>query len=484
MEPHRFGLTELHAFAAPEGGFDSEAFAVGIEAWKDLGLDMQEVIAALEGTKADVSYEELECLGLEETAADRLVATFRVKRPTGYSGGLCQAGSKEYVAFWADWDDTCEWEYLGTASVDVHDIKEIPAEGLCYSAMLPVDLMHHRRSCKEPKIGRVRAVMSWAVPPSTTDPDALTTWGNRIDSHVQIAPGSEIPPGEVNAEIVNLGGISIKDIDTIVGGLTHAGNVHFAHFPANPADGWGLGRPCPFGGNIQVEGNFFPGYFYRVKVRKASDPPSSFSVLGSSFWLERTDGTFEPRTSTGGFFEYVNPANYFNRILAEWHSPAEDGIWAVQLDVATEATEMSIIASSPWYAIRVDNTGPAGPPAAPPTMDIHITEGGDCHDFTAGTTIEGNFIADDPYFGGWSLSTEPNTLGTPSNPPQSVPALPSTTPAPWSAGHGWKLDTASPKKMKPCGYVVRLEVWDRSIVNSYPGSHNGNAIAVGLCLRA
>jgi len=38
--------------------------------------------------------------------------------------------------------------------------------------------------------------------------------------------------------------------------------------------------------------------------------------------------------------------------------------------------------------------------------------------------------------------------------------------------------------MKPCGYVVRLDVSDRSIVNSYPGSHNSGAIEVGLCLRA
>ena len=60
---------------------------------------------------------------------------------------------------------------------------------MCYSAILPVDLTYHRRSCKEPKVARVRAVLSWAVPPSTTDPDALNYWGNRIDAHVQINPG-------------------------------------------------------------------------------------------------------------------------------------------------------------------------------------------------------------------------------------------------------------------------------------------------------
>jgi len=484
VESHRFGLTELHALSAPDSGFDGETFAAGIEEWKAIGLDIQQALAALEATKADVSYEELECLSLEDTSPERLVATFRIKRPTGYSGDLCHTGSKEYIAFWADWDDTCEWTYLGTAGVDVHDIAEIPSQGLCYSAILPVDLMHHRRSCKEPKVGRVRAVMSWAVPPSTTDPDALTTWGNRIDSHVQIAPGPEIPPGEVEAMVRNIGGIAIEDIDTAGSGLTHAADVRFAHSPGSTADGWGLQRACPFGGTILVEGNFFPGFYYRVKVRKASDPPTSFTTLGSSFLLERVGPGYDLQTSVGGFFKYGNPLEYFTRLLAEWHSPAEDGIWKIQLDVATAPNEASIVASSPWYGIQVDNTGPEGPPAAPPTMDIHITAGGDCHDYSAGTTIEGNFIADDAYFGGWSLSTEPNTLATPSNPPQATPLLAHTSAAPGPAGHGWKLDTASPTKMKPCGYVVRLEVWDRSIRDSHPGAHNGNAIAVGLCLRA
>jgi hypothetical protein len=37
--------------------------------------------------------------------------------------------------------------------------------------------------------------------------------------------------------------------------------------------------------------------------------------------------------------------------------------------------------------------------------------------------------------------------------------------------------------MKPCGYVVRLAVSDRTIVNSFPGSHNANHVEVGFCLR-
>jgi hypothetical protein len=103
-----------------------------------LGLDLTKGIGALEELKADVSFEELDCLGLEYNL-DRLVATIKIKRPSGYSGDLCTQGSVEYVAFWSDWNNTCEWTYLNTVKVNVHDISSIPADGLYYSAILPVD---------------------------------------------------------------------------------------------------------------------------------------------------------------------------------------------------------------------------------------------------------------------------------------------------------------------------------------------------------
>ena len=485
VEAHRFGVQDLHA--ALGSTFDLETVSAKEALWKSLGLDWASAIAALGDTSADVSYEELECLGLDETLPERLVATFRIKRPTGYSGDLCHAGSQEYVAFWADWDNQCEWTYLGTTAVNVHDIKEIPKEGLCYSAILTVDLNCRRRPCGKPKIGRVRAVLSWAVPPSTVDPDKLNYYGNRLDAHVQINPGEVCDPNEPQAKIRNIGGIPVEDILTASTGLTKPGvapAVVFAHHPAFTADEWGLGRSCPFGGQVKIEGHFWgTSYYYRVKVHKIGDPYSSFTVLADSFLVERADIGFDLQISSGGFFQYLDQTQYSDIGLAYWTS-AGDALWDVQLDIATAPNEPSIIASSPWYRIQLDNTGPAGPPAVPLTMDIHITSGaGDCKDFDEGTTaIIGNFIADDAHFGGWSLSTEPNTLATPSNPP-TVSGLASTDPAPGPGGHAWSLNTDSPIHMKPCGYVVRLDVSDRTIVHSVPFAHNRNHISVGFCLR-
>ena len=102
---HRFGLPDLQVLAAEETGFDSEVFTSIATQWENVGLDLAAAIAAFEKTEADVSFEQPECLGLEERFPERLVATFRIKRSTGYSGDLCHAGSREYVAFWADWDN-------------------------------------------------------------------------------------------------------------------------------------------------------------------------------------------------------------------------------------------------------------------------------------------------------------------------------------------------------------------------------------------
>src|SRR5207253_4407422 len=132
-----------------------------------------------------------------ETGADTLGAVIHVKRPFGYSGDLCHDGSKEYVAFWADWNNDGTYdEYLGTTAVDVHDLDgALPGDGVRYSvSLISTSIVQHLRACTNPNIIRIRAVLSWAAPPSTTDPNALNFWGNRLDVHVQIRPGTPVDP--------------------------------------------------------------------------------------------------------------------------------------------------------------------------------------------------------------------------------------------------------------------------------------------------
>src|ERR1700744_74856 len=208
VTPARFGLQNIQATLK---SFDSNVFSQAIENWKQYGIDLASIIAELEKTNADVSYEQLENVGLDYNL-EQFVASFRIKRKGGYSGDLCSSGSFEYVAFWADWNNDCTWEYLGTTSVNVHDINDAPAGGLSYAAIFPFDFTHRHTLFNNPNVVKIRAVLSWNVAPSATDPNKLEYWGNRLDKYVQVKPGEEIPEGSVLPYFFCLGGIPVDKI--------------------------------------------------------------------------------------------------------------------------------------------------------------------------------------------------------------------------------------------------------------------------------
>jgi hypothetical protein len=455
VEPHRFAFAEVQKLMSAKLETTST-----IDTWKNLGLDWSSILDNIQETQGNVSYEELDCLGLDYHH-EWLGATFTIKRPSGYSGDLCSAGSTEYVAFWADWDDTCQWTYLDTVKVTVHDIP-VPADGLHYVALLPVDLSKYRKSCDTPKIAKVRAVLSWNTPPSMTNPDDVPYWGNRLDAHVQIR--HDLGPVELGAHIRSLGGIPVEQIETSSTGTTLSGssaglaNARF-WYNDSPADP-GQFRACPFGGQILVHGQWFPGYKYRVSAHKVGTPLSSVVVLGDSFeltpWLPGP--AFTQLADGAGFFSYQNPAVFFeNNLLASWSTLGlaaidKDALWEVRLELAD--TSDTVIGVTPWHRLQLDNTAP----------DAAITvNGGACKQFPlTGTSINvaGTFAATDANFGSFSLQTLPVSQGQP-NPIASVPSHTPTNAGTWNV-------TISAK----CAYVIALYVADRTIVGSQSGQHN------------
>lgn len=468
VESHRFGLADIHA--AMHGMSVSQDILVAKAAeWQLAGLDLAAAIAALDNVSANTSYEELECLGLDSNT-ETLVATFRIKQPSGYSGGPCDKGSFEYVAFWADWDDTCEFTYLGTVKINVHDFAPLPAGGLSYTALLKVNLDDHRRTCKEPKIGRVSAVLSWNSPSSTTDPDELKYWGNRIDTHVLINPGG----GGVSshAELRSIGGIAVPHIDGGTG-LTDATTVfHFNWLPPDPA-----GRPCPFAGWVVITGPTVPGMRYGITVENLTTPAppvalaNSFEVLDSSGTIETMQvASFTPLHTYAYLSTGLNP----ELILARWLTSGDDK-WRITLQLYNGAE----VAIGPpvSHVIQLKNSGVKD-------CRIHIdpASGGDCNTFHVGDVIDGHFVAIDPYLSGYSLHTEPFAAPagqlTPTSGSVSTPFA-GADPAPPPGGLAWHLDT---KNMSPCGYIVRLEASDRAIINSVSVGHAA-AAPVGWCLE-
>src|SRR5262249_36729724 len=131
---HRALFPELHALTKKHGA----AHALTTELVAAAKLDIPTMVAALATTSGDTTFEELSAVGLDPNL-DLLVGVVNVKLKNGYSGGLCTAGSREYVAFWVDWGSG-GWEYAGTSSVEVHDITALPQGGLRYAVYLPIDL--------------------------------------------------------------------------------------------------------------------------------------------------------------------------------------------------------------------------------------------------------------------------------------------------------------------------------------------------------
>jgi hypothetical protein len=171
---------------------------------------------------------------------------------------------------------------------------------------------------------------------------------------------------------------------------------------------------------------------------------------------------------SAGFFDYLSDYDNVLDTLGRWFTGNLGGLWQIRLELADAFN--TVIDTSPWYRIRLDNIEP--------DAEIDIS-GGACDKYSPGVSVTGTFVANDPYFGHFIMDTLPLSM----NPPKptddstgnSVGILPETSGT-------WTLDTSGPPEMIPCGYVVRIRVWDRAIRDSDSGKHNREDDDKGFCL--
>ncbi len=185
VEPHRYALADVQKLIDTPTLTEAMMSPGYKGVLSELNIDLADLIGKFFPVDGSTRYEELECVGLN-TKEDMLVGVIRVKLSSGYSGNLCSPGSKEYVTFWADFDGNGSFETcLGTASVNVHDIDEVPREGLEYAVSLPVNLDKYRQPCKKgPKVVRIRAILSWQTAPPCNNPNYIPVWGNREETRI------------------------------------------------------------------------------------------------------------------------------------------------------------------------------------------------------------------------------------------------------------------------------------------------------------
>jgi hypothetical protein len=418
---------------------DKEILSVAKINLNDL-IDKLSIPFPVNTSKANVDYEELECVALDYHT-ESLVATIRLKKNSGFNGDLCDPGSKEYVSFWIDWGEECMWEYLNTVELKVHDLK-MDADGLSYSVSLPLDATYHRKLCQTPNVVRVRGVLSWNVAPSITDPEKLEFYGNRVDAHVQIKPGEVIHPGEVIPLFNIIGGIDVDHVSD-VSGLTKPGSF-FAFNGLNVPTG------APFRGVIVLNGPSFPGFRYRIKVTNLTTLASyyltdSFTVVGylpHAPWVQYTT-----QAITNGYYNFLNPEKNTLNVLARFTPGTEDKL-LVELEVEGVIGSFS-------KTIQMDHTLPV--------IQLTIDDEGDCTHYAKGDTIAGHYSVYDQYLYSWSFGTTwGGTDGGPSN----------------SSG---SISVPTPVNAYPCG-AVSLSARDKTIVDSQ-GYGQEVSTSYNICLK-
>lgn len=459
-----------------------------LKGWSQLDIDIGKIGDIIFQPKFNTTFEELHCVGLDRDLT-LLHGIVQVKRPSGYSGGLCTQGSREYIAFYLDFGTG--WEYQGTTFVEVHDVA-VPRGGLWYQAALPVSLDKHRQEWCRTGRARIRGILSWAVPPVPFDPDHIPVWGDREDCWIEVRPWPKgVIPGVTTPVMEAIGRMPVAQID----------GAGFAN--GSSVGGTFSAQDAPFGGIITMSGIIAnPSNLsleYRVMVQGPSDAVAKAQTKNFGISVTTVIGgsvTFSSQTqiAVGDWFSYVpqNGPVVFKSVaesLLYVFQAAEEGLHTVYLDVRQAGTT-TILATSAVEAFFVDNTAPA--------VDVTITSGGgNCGKFKVGEVLVGTYSMADKHAGSLTLSV------TPAGPAAGghlaitsvVPAapLPPALPGP-TASNGlayplrlttvgasgqWELDTTN---MDPCGYNIRIDVGDRTIVHS-SGTNWTNADIEGFCLE-
>lgn len=474
----RFAHAQLAAYQASAGLTASLMLpqapnfleAIGIDLTK---IDLDDLFNVGDG---NTSFETLECIGYDPND-DSLAGVIRLHKPNGFSGGPCTDGSREFVTFWADLNNNGTFETcLGTASVRVYDIKEIPRDGLEVAVHLPAELLRHRIPCREgPRIIPIRAILSWATPIPCATPNATPVWGNRLETLVHVRPGRRI--GDDLAPLLSsVGGIPVDDIDGDGFAQNAVAVTTGAYF-----------NDAPFGGRINLAGKIVNGNSttrYRVMIRThnvGAFVPLSLEPDGITLTVVTYPGpvttTSTIHADSGGYYAYQDYSfiHYVEgNILAVWQTGAlEHGKkYDLRVDIKDPANPLVDILSN-VVTVEVDNVAPAL------TLDF-TTLAGDCAHFPEDAVFIGNFSVNDPHFGGFSFEILPPG---PANGVLPSPAsgasvhLGGAIPDP-GISSTFTLNTAG---MDPCGYALVLHATDRTNVNSGQ-THNYNKDSVGFCL--
>lgn len=370
IEPHRFGYKLLNKI-------QNTPFTGNVSAISNLfemnNISLSDSLIHLNNLECNTNYEELICVGADYNR-NALVGTIKVKKSSGYSGSLCSSGSKEYVSFWVQTEENCEWVHAGTSSVTVYDIDNIPSDGLFYSVVLPYNFEDLKKNCSTPNVLKVRAVLSWNVPPNDMN---CSSWGNVVESYIQLKPKDSWH--SIGPKLTVIGGVRVEDIGS--DGLTKPGTFFDYYDTPVPYDN------CAFARLIMVEAktNAFAGQKYKIRIDNLTTGESNY--LNKSFKLD--DNSESTANADNEYTYYGDATNNENNIVARF-IPGNNDL----LKITLEHLDGSIPDSQ---VIQMDNTIP--------DLTLDIVNYGECSHFVKGSPITGSFSVEETHLEEFILHT-------------------------------------------------------------------------------
>ena len=430
------------------------------------GFNWADLVNKIKLLQFNTTYEEVKCVALNREL-NTLHASVIVKKPFGYSGDLCNQGSKEYVAFYMDFGGG--YIYIGTSSVAVHDISSAPNDGLWYNVMHSVNLLPYQKEWCIAGKAKVKAILSWNVAPPPNNPNYVASYGDWEECDVEIKPlPKNVNPGQTTVVLEKVGGMSVDDINDITGLAT-----------TFSAASLGGAKNSPFYGTMELIGNIFfagGGMKYRFLVTKpgsVEQPLMDTQTITTDTLGSLNDVVLNPDPQGWIPFLQTPITNIVADLLGRYHA-TEEGKHQIRIQAKDAA---NIIYDDPNGSVSlwVD--------AERPDVHIHIDPaiGGDCADFTTGTDITGTYSMIDDHAGSFSISVTPAkgaTVDVDGTGTSSLSYIGGTLPNAGKSGT-FIIHTAGVPR---CGYNVRIDAWDRTILNSHTIGFYNNDVQ-GFCLR-
>jgi hypothetical protein len=540
VPPHRYGFVEVQKLLQePILQVLPQVAAVGdVKAAQALkpasalaklsaGPELGAILGAIAIQFGDTSYEQLMCAGFNPQTGE-LEGVIQIKQNGGYSGGLCTAGSTEYVSFFAFVSGS--WQPLGTGTVNVHDLAAvIPGHPVMYAVYRISNFTE--MPCKDLTGVPLRAILSWQTPP--TGPDFIPVWGNVINTHVQPIIGT--PTSVEKIELFRVGGVTVDFIHD---------SDHLAYqTPMPPATGPlpagdCAGNQSPFGGDIIVEGQFTvkPDVFdhttgvvvgnpliYQAWITRTDIASAPFQLTNSfGIALYPPDALFPPvpvtqsvKPAPGPVVDGVAGTQYYQYMESNVQAVVQDTLAVFEAGGLAEGDYQIEIRGWAWdgsnympvlpsqdKTVHVFNGYPhteyinTGGTLIPftayrPQVAISLTSVPDCASAPVGTILTGSYSVTDKFFSGVSIALVPIDIG-------GSPALENAVAITPDAGFPTSFDGAATSStgshgtftlktagMTPCGYTILLQANDRTIVNNLGGPfcyNHWNDIGVGFCL--